>query len=411
MLKYEEKEFCKVHLEYSPTTEIVEEKREQALNEVFKESKNITLKGFRKGKASVDAIKLHFRANIEENIKQKLISQAMDEYVFESKAKTIFYPQIISLSLRDNNFNCELVVLKQPDFTLNQYKDFEIPKPHISESASEMVEKALQTLRVQYGDVISYQEGDFVQVGDKVTLDMKCLTENKTIEEFTKEGVLYEVGSGLYRDIDDNILGMMPGEERYFNTVFDQNTGEKATFTIFVHMGVKTVPCALDDELAKKVGMEDFKQLRAYLDGESNKQVKNTETQQIQQQIVQRLLVNHDFEVPEFLINAESEQLAIKFGTKFNDLDDDTKVNIRTRAKDMVKLTLILNAIREQEPEMTYSESEIIEKLRTQLSSSGKDANKLLVEAQNSGQLAGMIAGIQHQATMEWLVSHSKIME
>lgn len=411
MITYEEKEFCKVLVDYQAPIDVVKQKREQALEEIYKQSKSVAIKGFRKGKANMNAVKMHFHKQISDVTKQKLLSHALDEYVFESKAKTIFYPEIKSVQLNDNQFHCQMLVMKKPSFELKQYKGFEIPRPHLEMTAPAMVEKALQQLRTEHGDVQPYREGEFVQVGDKVTLDMKCVAGDKVIEEFTKEGVLYEVGSGLYQDIDDNILGMIPGEERVFETLFDKEAGTKATFTVLVHMGVKSIPCSLDDDFAQKLGIETFDKLRHQLDGQAVQEMKNQEQKAIEQQIVQRLLAEHSFEVPQFLLDVESEKIAAQFNVKFANLDETVRNNIRVRAKDMVKLSMIMDSIRETEQETSFSESEMLNYMRNQWRAAGTDPEKMIVEAEKSGQLYGIVASLQHKATMEWLANNSKIID
>lgn len=410
-IKYEEVEFCKVRLEYLAPVEIVEQKREQALEEIFKESKKMTLKGFRKGTAGLDAVKMRFRKEIDESIKQKLIGQAVEDYTFETHAKTVFYPEVKTVQLKNNHFECSMIISKKPDFELKQYKGFEIPKPHVSQSSLEMIEKALQEIRVSNGDVKPYGADDFVQIGDKVTLDMKCEAQGKIVEEFTKEGALYEVGSGLYLDIDDNIQGMTSGEERTFETVWDPETKEMAKFTIFVHMGVKTIPVALDDELAKKVGFESLDKLRTHLEGQVVSSITEQETKEIKQQIIQRLLAEHQFEVPTFLLDLQAEEICSKFGTQLSNVDADQKKKIYDRAKDMVRLSMIVDSIRQQEPESLFSEREVIDHIRNQLTLSGQDPEKFLAEALRSGRLTGIVAGLQDQAVFEWLVKNSKIVD
>lgn len=410
-IKYEEVEFCKVRLEYFAPVETVEQKREQALEEIFKESKNMTLKGFRKGTAGLDAVKMRFRKEIDESIKQKLIGQALEDYTFETHAKTVFYPEIKTAQLKNNHFECSMIVLKKPDFELKQYKDFEIPKPHVEQSSLEMIEKALQEIRVSNGDVKPYGADDFVQIGDKVTLDMKCEAQGKVVEEFTKDGLLYEVGSGLYQDVDDNIQGMTAGEKRTFETVWDPETKEMAKFTIFVHMGIKNVPAALDDELAKKIGFESFDKLRSHLEGQVSSSVTEQETREIKQQIMQRLLDEHQFEVPTFLLDLQAQEICTKFGAQLSTLDADQKKKIYDRSKDMIKLSMIVDSIRQKEPETLFSEREVVEHIRNQLVISGQDSDKFLAENLKSGKLTGIVASLQDEAVFEWLIKNSKIVD
>lgn len=409
-LTYEEIEYCRVQVQYVPGKEVVEQKREQALEEIYRQSKDIALRGFRKGKAGLDVVKNQFKKQIEESTKQKLVAQALDDFVFESKAKTIFYPDIKIADLNQNTFNCQMVVLKKPDFELKQYKEFEIPRPHAARTQLEETEQQLHLLCKQHGDVEPYGENDFVQDGDKVTMDIRCVAESDPSKELTnQEGVLYEIGSHqFHEELDDNLLGMKAGDTRDFGLFVE---GERAICTVLIHMGVRQIPCAVDDLLAQKVGFKTLVDLRVAIDGEVIKKIQSDQTHQIQQQLVQRLLLLHDFKVPGFLLDAESEKLAQQFGAKLSDLDNEARDKVRARAQDMVRLSLIMNQIREAEPEAAFSEKEIMEHLRARLVADGQDPDKFIVEAERSGRLYGIVASLQYEATIEFLVKTCKIID
>ena len=313
-MQIEEKEFCKVQVTYVAEPEKVIDKREEVTKDLYKEISKTIVPGFRKGKAPLTAVKMHYRKQIEEATRREMVSVAESEILFETKMKTLFYPQVLDARLSDSRFECTLLFMKKPPFELKQYKGFEIPKPHSPKTQAELTEHMLQELRVKYGDVTPYQETDFVQIGDKITMDVKCTAEGKAVEELTKEGVFYEVGQGFYREFDDNIQGMSAGEERTFDVLWDTATNERATFDVKVHMGVKSVPAALDDAFAQKLGLESYDKLRAEVEGVAVRKIEEYETKMIQQQIVSRLMSEHEFEIPEWLISMDAQQLAMQHG-------------------------------------------------------------------------------------------------
>ena len=236
-------------------------------------------------------------------------------------------------------------------------------------------------------------------------MDYEVLSEEHNIK---KEGELYTVGSNLLPEFDDNILGMKPDEERKFPTLI---SGKRTEINIKLHMGVKTLPAILDDELAKKVGQESLAKLRENVFGAATAKLKQYEEAMTAEQIKKRLIQGHDFEVPSWLVGMEAQHIALNEGIKWEEITDEAKAVYESRARDSVKLSLILDSIRLAEPETQLSDSEIAKYLEYRIASQGKDPAKVLAEAEKNGSLIGIVAAMRNEYAIHWLVEHSKVVE
>ena len=103
--------------------------------------------------------------------------------------------------------------------------------------------------------------------------------------------------------------------------------------------------------------------------------------------------------------------IAAQNGIDWDKTDSTTISLLNRKATDQVKLSLILDSIKEQEPDMSFSETELLNALKKRVDESGEDYEKFLVEAQKNGQLLAMLTGIQHEASLHWLINKSKIVE
>lgn len=410
MIEVEELEYCKVSVSYNAEPEKVRLKRSEALDAIFKESKKIAIPGWSKGKATRDIVRIKYKDRIEQNTRKEMESLAYEDILFETKIKPIFYPQKVSDHLTENSYECKMIFQKKPDFELKQYKGLEVPKPHVGTTAAELSEKIIQDIRLRFGETLPYAENDFIQTGDKVSIAITCTVNDKQIDEYTKEGHFYEVGSNFYPEFDDGILGMSLEETRSFQVKWGDSE-DKATFTVKLNMGVKLVPAALDDALAQKIGSKDMEEVRQKAQGAATNQISRTENSMIGQQIVSRLLSEHDFQLPSWLVSMEAQSLAAQNQVDWKTIDDDTKSKINELAHKQVKLSLIMDSIREVEPETQFSETEMLNMLRTRVAESGQDPNKFLVEAQRTGRLFGIIASHQHEMILDWLVKQTTIKE
>ena len=400
LAKVEEKEYCKLHVHYVAEPSNVTNTREKILKDIFNESKKIAFPGFRKGKAPLYIVKVKMKDKIEALMKREMVAKAYDEVLFETKIRPIFYPEVKNVRLLDSQFECNMIFLKKPDFELKGYKGFKIPKPHVEKTSEQLTEELLQTLRGNFSENKPYQENEFIQTKDNVVI-----TVESSNVDLSKENFQYNVGAGYYNEFDNNILGMTIGEVRDFKTPEDVN------FKVTLHSGMKNILCPLDDELGKRAGFEDFTQLRNHLQTISNNQITNYEKQQIMNQLVARLLDLHKFEAPEWLTNMEAQQIATQSKQKYSSLTKEDQEVIMKQANERVRLSLILDSIRQTEPEAEFSEREIIDIFKSYVEKAGKDPDKVVAEAHKTGKLNGIVASLQHELTLEWLIDHSEIVE
>lgn len=410
-IQIQEKEPCKVQVNYIADPAKVLAKRTEVTDKIFEDTAKLVVSGYRKGKAPFEAVKLKFRKNIEEQTKQKMLVLAEEEILFETKMKTLFSTQVVNASLQDSKFECELLFCKKPVVELKEYKGLKIPKPHLPKTLPELTEQMLQELRVKYGDVVPFAENDVSEIGDKITMDVKCLAEGKSVDELTKHGIFYTVGQGFYHEFDNNILGMRAGEEKTFEVLWDSQTKEKATFTVKIHMGVKTLPATLDDSFATKLGLDSFEKLRAEVASAAEKKIGEYEKNSIHSQIIAQLMATHQIDVPAWLIDLDAQQLAMQHGLKWKEVAEESKKALEEKALDRLKLTLIMDAIRETESETQFSNNEMFDLIRSRVAQQGQDPDKFVAELQQSGRLFGIIAALQQEATLEWLAKQAILIE
>jgi trigger factor len=413
-VQHEEIEYCKVKVHYTAAPGLVEEKKVDAVDHI-KRSK-IKIPGFRMGKATDLAIRVNMGDFIENYVKRELVAEAYDETLFETKMKPIGYPEVDSTKLEGSHFECDMTFRKKPEFELKQYKGLSIPSPHLEMTAAEGAEQMLQELRVLHGDIATYGDDDFVQDGDKVTLDVKVSVDGKTVDKLSSDGLLYTVGENSVPEFDHNLFGMKPGEERKFDIVFDdeaQYTDEvrnkRATFEVKIHMGTKTIPCALDDEFAKKLNFESFDKLRHDAEGSASARLAAMRKQRIMAQVMKQIVANHDFQVPEWLTLGNAQREAQARGIDWDSLSDDNIDILLEQSEEQVKMSLIMDEIRDDDPDASFSEQELIDKLRGHLESQGKDAKQIVSSAAADGSLIGILAAMKDELTMSWLVDQSTV--
>jgi FKBP-type peptidyl-prolyl cis-trans isomerase (trigger factor) len=392
----EDVEYCKVKVNYVADSKVVSKKAKDALNEI----RSLPVPGFRPGKATDTAIKLKYKDRINQWVSGEMLNHAHDDILFETKIKPLGRPQLLNHSLKNNEFSCELMYLKKPEFELKQFKEIEVSEPNQSANVDEIADDILLQLRKKHASSVPYGESDFVQMGDKITLSYQVG------EDPIKEGQLYIVGEKLLPEFDENLQGMTAGETRTFNVLIND---KPVSCTATVHMGMKLILAPLDDELAKLYNLVKVGALMNTINSMAQQRVASIRNEGIGNQIKEKLVSDHDFEVPPWLVLMEGQYLAMTEGLKWDDLTDEVKDKYLDRAKQNVKFTLILDSIRDTAKESELSDSECVDVVKQQIfrQKPGINVNSAIQEMSKTGALAGLVAKTKNDFTLQYLVDNA----
>jgi FKBP-type peptidyl-prolyl cis-trans isomerase (trigger factor) len=406
-LQFQEKEYCKYNVHYVSTKEELEAAKNTAFTKLKSElvKQKVKVPGFRVQKATKQAIVTHFKPSFENFIKQELFDKAYKDFQFQFDGKPMFSPKVNSDNLHGSEYWCDFDVYIKPKVTLNKYKEFEIPKYYQKASIEDLTQKTLEDLRRTFGESRPYVDGDLVETNDDVTVDMEFFDAETSakIEDLSKEGMLHTVGSGI-KELDEALLGMAPGETKTIPFNFKTPEYPKdMTVKQTVHMGMKKTPLELNDELAKKTKLESLEKLIEQINGMHSSAARQAEEHHLKDQIYARLLENNEVTPPDYLVEAEAMSGFQLTPEQFSALPEEQKVEYKDAATKAVKLSLILDEIRSQEPSCTFSDFEILNILNKKLAASGQDGERIINNLVKSNRIVGAMANIRDSIVIEYI--------
>lgn len=409
-----EVEPCKLTIHYETGAEDILNKR----GEILQHFKKAPVPGFRPGKASVDAIKFHYKHQIEESLKRAMAEDAYHNTLFEKKLRPHGAPRFNSILLADGKFICDFDLNTKPEITLAPYQNLEIVKPHEPEDVVEVTEKMLQELRIRFGEVAPYSEGDFVQHGDNVIVDYDGSVEGGKVEALCGQGEMFTVGSSQLTAFDDNLLGMSLGETRQFSLVVPPNglpsmIGKTVDFNVTLNMGSKTVPCPLNDELAVKLGKKDFAELKEFVHGSAQAKITNKFKSSLCEAICHKLVDTNTVAVPNWLALSEAQYLTHNAKLDWTTLPDVDKEKYLEMGEKNVKLSLVLDKIRETEPEAQLTDQEVFETIKQNIINSNVQASfdDVIKEMNRTGYLQVLMSRLRDEFTLDYLSKSVRIVE
>lgn len=340
---------------------------EAAIQKAYlKQRKNITVNGFRKGKAP--------RAFIE---------KMYGEGVFYEDALEIVYPDAVSEAIKeagldvvDTPFDLEVpeigkdgVLLKlkvtvKPEVKLGKYKGVKASKPSVKVTAEE-VKAELSKMQEQNSRMVSV-ENRAVKKDDTVVIDFEGFVDGVAFEGGKAESYNLTIGSGAFiPGFEDQIIGHKVDEEFDVNVTFpaeyQENLASKdAVFKIKLHEIRKKELPKLDDEFAKDVSEFDTldelkKSVKSQLEDNKKAEADNKVTADLLETVANGIKA----EIPACMIEKAIDDLVNEFAYRLQmqglDLNtylmytgmeqDKLRESYKENAENQVKLQLALEAI------------------------------------------------------------------
>ena len=292
----------------------VQKRLKEAYDKLQKESK---IKGFRRGKVPRSLIVKSYKPQVEGEVGEKLVQDTYFDAVEKQKIDPVVHPEISSpVFNEDGSFTYIAQVDVKPTFELKEYKGLEVERPD-STITEEEIDKELQAMQKNMAALRSVEDRA-IEKGDVVILDYQGFHNDNPIKQVRNENYSLEVGSGkMGPEFEDRLVGMKKGEEASHEVDFPEKhpnpilAGKKVNFRVTIKDIQERVLAELDDEFAKDVGKEfaTLDELRATIREQIlKKKIENADGQLIDR-IMQKLLENHEFEVPKRLVRFEVEEM------------------------------------------------------------------------------------------------------
>ena len=410
-----ELEECKLAVHCDASVIEVLDKKAEVLN-AFKKA---PVKGYRKDVAPpLDVIKMQYRKEIDESLKRAMAEECLHEAMFQKSLKPHGAPTFTSLMLEGGKFSCDFEMRVKPDFTLPDWKTWEVPKPHEDFTSDQIVEAMMQDLRVRVGDAVPFAPTDFVQSGDNIIVDYTGTIDGKKIDGLCVEGEMMTIGKSMLKGFDSNLLGMSIDETREFDFVAPTDSlpsmaGKTVHFVATLKTGSKTEPCPLNDELAERIGKKTLDEVRAAVGEAAFAQIANASRMKLQEAIGRRLVGETEVKVPNWMSLSESQYLAQQAHLDWNAASDPDKEKLLQVAEQNVKLSLILDKIREETVEAQLSDQEVFDIIKQNLMNSNvkKPMDEVFKELQKSGYLSILQSRIKDEFCMSYLIKSIKVVE
>lgn len=400
-------------------------KLDEKLNELKAQA---NIKGFRPGKVPMTHLKKVYGRSAMSEVMQNAINGTVQESITARSERAATQPKIdltedeavinnVLDGKADLTFDVSYEVL--PTFELMDFKSITVSKP-VVELSDEAIEAEMNRVFRNNREYEDKGDDAVVADGDKIGLSFEGKIDGVPFEGGTAEHAHLVIGSGDFvGGFEEQLIGVKKGESKDVPITFPKDyvnedlAGKKAVFTVNVLHVDAPKGDALDDDFAKKLGLDDVAALKDAIKEQMQASVDSMARQRIKRQLLDALDAGQKFDVPEGLVDSEFETIWQRIvheiehhGKSFEDegtTEEKAREQYRTIAERRVRLGLVIaeignkNAIEVTEEE--HQQALIAEVRRFQ----GQEQQVYDYYRQNPQALAGLRAPIFENKVVDFI--------
>ena len=385
------------------SSEEVSEQEAKLINDFQRQAK---IPGFRPGKAPKNMVRQRFAKDIQQELKQRVVSQAHQEGVAGAEFEVFNIVELDEGEVKGGQgatitFTVDVI----PEFEVPAYEGLKVTNAP-TEASDEEVAKMLDQIlgqRAEYNVAEKAAEkGDYVQCAYEGKIDTEIVadlvpeapmygTQANTWEEAGNEDA-----PGV-RAIVDGLVGMKAGETKEVTMEFPQDfkpealAGKTVVYSVEAKEVREKVMPEMDDAFFESMQVKDENELRAKISENIENQKKQQNANGERQQITEELVKSVDFPIPQSGVESETEAVLRDFmqrnmqqgvsAEEFEKHKESLHEGASKAAHDRFKSRLILTKIAEKE-KIKVENEDFSRMIMMEAQQAGQTPDKLVKELQ-----------------------------
>ena len=374
--------------------------------------KTVNLKGFRPGKVPVEILKRQFGKAVYGEVLDKVLKESSSKALEDKKIKVAGQPKI-DLKKHGENKDLEYTIHVEqlPKIKTKGIEEIKITNYEIKTTNID-IDKKIKDIAKNQNNFKDKKNEETAAQGDLVIFDYKATIDGKDFKGGEGSNTQIILGKDLFiKDFDKQLIGIKKQEEKIVEVTLPDNyphkeySNKKAKFVCKIINIKSPEEIKINDKFAKNLGAKDLNDLKIIVSKQIQEQYKNTLDEITKKNIIDQLDKFHDIQIPENLIQQETELL--NHGMKKEEIEKNKKLNEKT-AKKRIKIGLILNEFGEQN-NLKVNEEEIKSEIQKQIQMMPDQAKQIEeYYQQNPSAVASLRGGIYEDKIISLIKEKAK---
>lgn len=389
----------------------------------------VHLKGFRKGKAPVSYLKKLYGKGVMSEIVQELVTETTEKAFSERDLKPATqphhdFPENMDAVIEGNadlEYDVRAEIL--PEFEPADVAGMKLVKP-VAEVPKKDIDETLQRIADQQTTYAAKAKTAKAEEKDQLFIDFVGKIDGEPFEGGKGDGFELVLGAGQFiPGFEDQLVGAKTGDDVEVKVTFPEDyhakelAGKEAVFDVAVSEVRGPEAVAIDDELAKKVGLESLDDLTARVTEQIETEYKQLSRGHVKRALLDKLDEAHDFDLPKGMVDAEFDQIWRQVQSA--DLDeedkdkseDELKAEYRKIAERRVRLGLVLAEIG-QRAEVTVPNEDLQRQLiNTARSYPGQEKEVLEFYQKNPAAMQQLRAPLFEEKVVDYILERAEVTE
>ncbi|MDE2915251.1 MAG: trigger factor [Paracoccaceae bacterium] len=272
----------------------------------------LEIRGFRKGKAPIAVLRTMFGKQVEREVRETMVKDAVDKHFEESDDRPAQRP---SLELESPPGDQELRVTFSyeclPVIPELDYASVELERPVVT-IGDDAVDDALGVLAMRAGEFVDREPDQCACRDDIVVLNLEGRVDGKVHERLNATDYPLILGSGTFiPELESGLVGVKAGETLSIDARLPEDfhvrdvAGKNAEFCCEVLAIRESRPHPIDLDLAKTHGHESLGELRENVRDDLRREHDGKLRVVVKQRLFDALEPRLDFDVPDGLYRVE----------------------------------------------------------------------------------------------------------
>ncbi len=387
------------------------------------------LPGFRPGKVPVSVLKKRYGQAVLGEVLEKAIGDSSSQALTEKGVRPAMQPEIEVGEFEDGkDLEYTIAVETLPEITLADFSKIKLERL-IPEGDAKEVEQALENLAKAHQTSEPITTKRKSKSGDIVSIDFVGSVDGTEFPGGKADDYPLELGSNSFiPGFEEQLIGVNAGDEIEVKVTFPDSygaaelAGKDAVFKVTVKEIRETTPSAIDDELAKKAGMENLDKLKEAISQEQSREYVSLARSRVKRLLLDALNDAHEFEIPQKMVEGEFDTIWEQYqqqktsgegadAEEEDKTEDEQKEEFREIAGRRVKLGLLLAEVGRQNNIQIAQDDvnrAIMEEARRY---PGQEEQVLAFYKQNPQALEGVTAPIYEEKVVDFILELADVTE